>query len=66
MNCETGLITPEQLAEYLAVPLPTIYQWSHHGRGPVVLKVGRHLRYRPSDVEAWLEECARHKPKETA
>lgn len=53
-----GLLTPEQLSEFLGIPVGTIYQWRYTGTGPVALKVGRHLRYRPEDVETWLATCA--------
>lgn len=49
------LATPEQIAEYCGVPLGTVYQWSSRGGGPRFIKVGRHLRARWSDVEAWLD-----------
>ncbi|HUC37959.1 MAG TPA: helix-turn-helix domain-containing protein [Acidimicrobiales bacterium] len=46
----------EDLATYLKKPAATLYQWHHRGIGPRALKVGRHLRYRPSDIESWLKE----------
>jgi hypothetical protein len=29
------------------------------GDGPPSLRIGKHLRYRPADVEEWLEAKAR-------
>lgn len=52
------LATPPQIAEYLGVPLATVYQWKYRGNGPKLIKVGRHLRARWSDIEAYLEEQA--------
>jgi excisionase family DNA binding protein len=49
------LMTPEELAEYLGVTLHCVYAWSSRGGGPNVLRVGARLRYRPADVEAWLD-----------
>lgn len=49
---------PAGLAEYLGVPLATVYKWSHEGSGPPAFRVGRHVRYRKSDVELWLRERA--------
>ncbi len=49
------LLTPAEVAEILRVPLKTLYQWRHRGEGPLTLKIGRHLRYRPSDVEAFID-----------
>lgn len=53
------LIDPPTLASELGVPLATLYQWRHEGKGPKALKVGRHLRYRRKDVDAWLDCLAR-------
>jgi excisionase family DNA binding protein len=49
------LMTPEELAEYLGVTLHCVYAWSSRGGGPKVLRVGARLRYRPDDVEEWLD-----------
>ncbi|MFC8824944.1 helix-turn-helix transcriptional regulator [Streptomyces sp. NPDC057137] len=48
------LYSPTALAEYLDVPVKTVYRWNHTGTGPKAHRVGRHVRYRPADVEAWL------------
>ena len=50
------LLTVEDLAEYLEVPVATIYAWRYHRQGPPGFRVGRHLRFRWSDVEAWIED----------
>lgn len=31
-------------------------QWRYLGRGPKFIKLGRNIRYRASDVEAWLDQ----------
>ncbi|MEV8396187.1 helix-turn-helix domain-containing protein [Streptomyces sp. NPDC057596] len=49
------MYTPETLAEYLGVPVKTVYRWNYTGTGPVFSRVGRHVRYRPADVDAWLK-----------
>ena len=50
-------LTVPQLAEVLQVPVATIYRWRHLGEGPRGIRVsGRHVRFRRSDVEAWLQE----------
>lgn len=48
------LLSPDELVELLGIPKRTIYNWRLRGEGPPAVRVGRHLRYRPSDVEAWL------------
>jgi excisionase family DNA binding protein len=49
------LMTTVELADYLEIPIATLYSWRTKGEGPPAIKVGRHLRYRASDVERWLE-----------
>lgn len=49
------LITPTELAEYLGVPIATLYVWRHRRLGPPSFKAGRHLRYRRRDVEQWID-----------
>jgi excisionase family DNA binding protein len=46
--------SPEELATEFELPLATIYRWRSERKGPVGHKLGRHVRYRRSDVEAWL------------
>lgn len=45
-----------ELSTYLAVPVSTLYSLRTENRGPRCAKVGRSLRYRRADVEAWLEQ----------
>ncbi|MPZ74400.1 MAG: helix-turn-helix domain-containing protein [Nitriliruptorales bacterium] len=58
----SGTTTPErlwsaaQLAEHLGVPVKTIHQWRYLQKGPRGFRVGRHLRFRPADVRAWVDE----------
>ena len=49
------LLSPADLAAYLAVPLATVYRWRSRSEGPLGYRVGRHVRYRLDDVERWLE-----------
>jgi excisionase family DNA binding protein len=46
----------EEVSAFLRIPVPTLYQWRHRHTGPPARKVGRHLRYDPDRVRAWLEE----------
>ena len=52
------LLGPQEVADYLGVPIRTVYAWRHRGTGPRGFRVGRHVRYRREDVDAWLEEQA--------
>ena len=55
MSGPARLWTTAEVAEYLQVPVATIHQWHHRGSGPTAIKVGRHLRFRPGDVDRWLD-----------
>jgi excisionase family DNA binding protein len=46
---------PQDVAEYLNVPVGTVYQWRSCGGGPPGRRVGKYVRYRPEDVEAWFD-----------
>ncbi len=51
------LLTAEELAEMFRVRVETVHQWRYRGYGPRAIKSGRRfLRYRLSDVEAWIEQ----------
>ena len=50
------LLTVEDLAEYLDVPVSTVYAWRYRRQGPPGFRVGRHLRFRWSDVERWIKD----------
>ena len=50
------LWTPAEVSEYLGVPIDTLYRWRYLGTGPKAARIGKHLRYDPADVYAWVEE----------
>lgn len=52
---ELQFLTTAQLAELLQVPVKTVYDWQARGIAPACYRVGKHLRWRLEDVEAWLE-----------
>jgi excisionase family DNA binding protein len=49
------LLTIDDLSDYLGVPKGTLYQWRTKGYGPAGIRVGKYLRYRPDDVDAWID-----------
>lgn len=49
-----SLLTPEDVATLLGVEVKTLYNWRSAGVGPVALKVGKYLRWRPEAVDAYL------------
>ncbi|MCT9929573.1 helix-turn-helix domain-containing protein [Planotetraspora sp. A-T 1434] len=50
------LWTVEDVAEFLGVPAGTLYQWRTRKIGPTGHRIGKHLRYLPEDVVAWVRE----------
>lgn len=59
MRDTRALIGAKELAEYLGVPLTTIYRWNTRGGGPRFYRVGKHCRWRMSDVDEWLDRQRR-------
>ena len=57
-NQQERLMTIADLAWMVGIPVDTLYGWRHRGLGPRGYRVGRHVRYRRSTVEAWLSEQA--------
>jgi excisionase family DNA binding protein len=49
------LMSVQEVAELLQVPVKTIYQWRHRGEGPRPMRLGKYLRFDPADVAAWIE-----------
>lgn len=52
---ERRLLSAQEVADYLGVPLTTLYQWRTKGTSPRAVKVGRHIRFRQEDVDAWCD-----------
>ncbi|BCL28979.1 helix-turn-helix transcriptional regulator [Streptomyces aurantiacus] len=49
-------LTPDDLVAMFELPsVETVYQWRRKRTGPRGFRVGRHLRYDPVDVQAWVE-----------
>ena len=49
-----GVVSLSALAAQLQVTAQTIYDLRSQGRGPRGFRVGRELRFRVSEIEAWL------------
>lgn len=56
LDISSRLLSTEEVARILVVPINTLYCWRYKGMGPNAHRVGKHLRYRLSDVMAWLED----------
>jgi excisionase family DNA binding protein len=53
------LLTQDEAAELLKLSVRTVERLRVSGTGPKFLKIFRSVRYRPSDVEAWLASRVR-------
>ena len=54
------LLTEDDAARILNLTNRALQAWRVTGRGPVYLRIsGRCIRYRRSDIEAWLAGCVR-------
>jgi excisionase family DNA binding protein len=52
----SNLMTETEVAKRLNVSLASVRRWRLERRGPVFLKVGALVRYRPEDLDTWLRE----------
>nr|WP_204264375.1 helix-turn-helix domain-containing protein [Geodermatophilus normandii] len=52
------MLTTREVAGYLGVPVATVYAWNSRGLGPKRFRVGKYVRYRRTDVDAWLDQQA--------
>jgi excisionase family DNA binding protein len=52
------LLTVQELADLLQVPVKTIYTWRYKGIGPPAVPLGRYLRFRADDIAVWLGKRA--------
>jgi excisionase family DNA binding protein len=57
------LLTAAQLADLLGFSAATVVDWSERGELPS-FKVGGRLRFRESEVEAWLEQRRKGRTRE--
>lgn len=60
------LIDTKTLAARLDTSEITLSKMRCQGTGPRFVKIGRSVKYRWSDVEAWLERCERSSTSEAA
>jgi excisionase family DNA binding protein len=49
------LLTTEEAADLLGVTPNTMMDWRQMGKGPRHAKVGHLVKYRPEDLEAYVE-----------
>lgn len=49
------LLDVTELADYLGVPLSTVYDWRSRGLGPRAYRFGKRVKFALSDVQSWME-----------
>lgn len=54
LKSQSILLAPKALAEELDVTVKSLEKWRWLGTGPRFVKIGRYVRYRREDVDAWL------------
>jgi predicted DNA-binding transcriptional regulator AlpA len=52
-NADERWLSRRELADRYGLPIKTIAQWASKGTGPRYARMGRHVRYRLSDVIDW-------------
>jgi excisionase family DNA binding protein len=48
-------LTSTEVAEYLRIPLSTVYKLTQDQKLPA-FKVGKHWRYKKSSIQAWIND----------
>lgn len=51
------LLSPQDVADYLGIPVTTLHFWRRTAQGPQAIRVGRLLRWEPETVRLWLQEA---------
>ena len=51
-------LTEREVAELLGLSVATLRAWWHRGKGPRFLRLGRSVRYLPSDVDEFVRASA--------
>lgn len=61
-----GMMTPQQLAAFLQVSTSTLKAWRISREGPRFARVGRSIRYKYAEVDAWVESVSRKEKRRAA
>jgi excisionase family DNA binding protein len=54
-NSTMDLIGVEQVASILGVSASTVRWWRQTGKGPRSARIGKHVKFKRADVEAWAD-----------
>ena len=61
----TKLLTERQVEQEYGLRVKTLQKWRWSGEGPAHIKLGRSVRYRVADIEAYIESCVRTSTSDT-
>ncbi len=56
------LLTMQEVANVVRVPLATLRYWRHLGTGPRGFRIGRSVRYWRTEVHTWLQQQSNRPP----
>lgn len=45
----------KDVADFLGIPVQTLYQWRTRKYGPPGRRIGKYVRYIPDEVRAWFD-----------
>jgi predicted DNA-binding transcriptional regulator AlpA len=55
-HADDELLTMQEVAGVIRVPIATLRYWRHLGTGPRSFRIGRSVRYWRTEVLHWLEQ----------
>ena len=55
-DLDDRMLTRREAADFLGMAEQTLAQWTWRGEGPPVYRYSRRVRYRLSDLNAWVAE----------
>jgi predicted DNA-binding transcriptional regulator AlpA len=58
LHADDELLTIQEVADVVRVPVATLRYWRHLGTGPRSFRIGRSVRYWRTEVFAWLDNQA--------
>ena len=61
---QTELLTTPEAAQALRLSERTLIRWRVDRKGPPVVRAGRRIMYRASDLDAWLERHTHAMPRD--
>jgi len=59
MQIASSMLDTREAASYCGLSPRTLEKWRVHGGGPRYVKLGRAVRYRPSDIDEFVHRAER-------